>query len=102
MTAKSIILSAMQFANFADLYRFLRADPMRRLLSSGQVETIADVIDANLPASVMLEQRSPKGTTYIHINDVFFGSVNHTGRYVAPPGKGSLGAPITRRNQPNR
>lgn len=84
MPAKLPILNATTFDDFATLYRFLRSDAMRAKLSIGQVETLADVIDAKLPADVSLEQRTPKGTTYFYIDGVFFGRVNSAGRYLAP------------------
>ena len=102
MPAKAFILKPTTFANFAALYRFLRAEPMRRLLSSGQVETIADILDASLPGDVALEQRTPKGVTYVHLDGDFFGSVTQAGKFVAPAGPARLGAPMTRRQIPTK
>lgn len=98
MPAKTLILKPTTFSDFAAFFRFLRAEPMRALLSSGQRETIADVLDASLPADVSMEQRTPKGVTYLYIDDAFFGTVTQNGSYVAPPGEGGLASPLTRRN----
>lgn len=87
MASKSTILRATSFEDFASLFRFLRSPAMRPLLSMGQVETLADVIDANLPADVTLEQRTPKGTVYITLDGDDYGTVNQAGRYLAPAGK---------------
>lgn len=100
MASKSYILKTTTFANFANLYRFLRTAPMRALISSGQCETIADVIDASLPADIALEQRTPKGTVYIYIDGDYFGTVSQNGTYAAPKGATSLGAPLSRLNLP--
>lgn len=102
MPAKSLILKPTTFADFAALYRFLRAEPMRKLLSSGQVETIADILDASLPGDVALEQRTLKGVTYVHLDGDFFGSVTQAGRFVAPAGPAKMGAPMTRRQIPTK
>lgn len=84
MTAKTTILRKTTFKDFGELYRFLRSDAMRAYLSRGQVETIADVLDASLPDDVTLEQRTPKGTTYLYIDDELRGTVNQTGQYRPP------------------
>lgn len=90
MASKSTILRATSFEDFASLFRFLRSPGMRPLLSLGQVETLADVIDANLPADVALEQRTPKGTVYITLDGDDYGTVNQAGRYLAPSGSGQF------------
>lgn len=84
MTAKTTILHATSFNDFASLFRFLRSDTMRPYLSRGQVESIADISDAKLPADVTLEQRTIKGTTYVYIDDEFLATVNQAGTVKYP------------------
>lgn len=84
MPVKTCILAATTFFDFAELYRFLRSDAMRAKLTIGQVETLADIIDARLPADVALEQRTPKGTTYCYVDDELIARVNAAGRYLVP------------------
>lgn len=84
MTAKTTILRATSFDDFAALFRFLRSDAMRPYLSRGQVESIADICDAKLPADVMLEQRTIKGTTYVHVDGELLATVNQAGTVKFP------------------
>lgn len=100
MAAKHTILATTSFANFADLYRTLRKPVLRTFISSGQCETIADVIDASLPADISLEQRTPKGTVYIYIDGDYFGTVSQNGTYAAPKGETKWGAPLSSLNLP--
>ncbi len=94
MTAKTTILRTTSFNDFASFFRFLRSDKMRPFLSIGQVETIADIVDAKLPGDVTIDQRTPKGTTYIYVEGEFIASVNQAGvpkfpkpRYIWGQGK---------------
>lgn len=84
MTAKTTILHTTSFDDFASLFRFLRSDTMRRYLSRGQVESIADICDARLPADVTLEQRTIKGTTYVYVDGDFLATVNQAGAVKYP------------------
>lgn len=84
MADKSSIMRASPFDDFASFFRFLRCTDMRALVSSGQAETLADIIDARLPAEITLEQRTPKGTIYAHINGEFFASVSQSGAVKYP------------------
>lgn len=102
MPAKTLILKPTTFADFAALFRFLRSAPMRPLISSGQCETVADVLDASLPGDVSIEQRTPKGVLYLYLDGAPFGTVTQAGRFVAPAGVGALGAPMTRRQIPTK
>lgn len=86
MPAKMIILKPTTFDDFASLYRFLRSPQMRPFLTVGQAETIADVLDCNLPNDVSLMQRTPKGQTYLYLEDEFFGFVSPRAKF-ARPGK---------------
>lgn len=84
MADKSTILRASRFDDFAAFFRFLRSADMRALVSSGQAETLADIVDARLPADVALEQRTPKGTIYTHINGELFATVSQSGAVKFP------------------
>jgi hypothetical protein len=84
MANKTIILNTTTFKDFGELFRHLRTPAMRALVSVGQAETIADIADANLPGDVKLEQRTPKGTIYVHIEDDYAGAVNQAGKYIHP------------------
>lgn len=84
MASRSPILRATSFDDFASFFKFLRGANMRALVSSGQAETLADIIDARLPAEITLEQRTPKGTIYAHINGEFFASVSQSGAVKYP------------------
>jgi hypothetical protein len=84
MAIKSFILGATHFDDFATIFRFLRSVDMRALISRGQAETLADILDARLPARVSLEQRTPKGTIYAHLNGAFFASVSQSGAVKYP------------------
>lgn len=98
MPAKTAILRETRFPDFAALYRFLRSPVMRPLLASGQAETIADVIDDMLPAVVELYQRTPKGTTYLYVDDMPLGTVDHGGRYRPLAGSAAPGEPLRARD----
>jgi hypothetical protein len=84
MAIKSPILHASSFDDFAAFFRFLRSPEMRPLVSSGQAETLADIIDARLPADITLEQRTPKGTIYAYVEGEYFASVSQSGAVKYP------------------
>ncbi len=84
MADKSPILRATSFNDYASLFRFLRSPGMRALVSSGQAETLVDIIDARLPADITLEQRTPKGTIYAYIEGEYFASVSQSGAVKYP------------------
>jgi hypothetical protein len=85
MASRSSILRATSFDNFASFFKFLRGANMRQLISSGQAETLADIVDARLPADVTLEQRTPKGTIYVYLDNDYFASVSQSGAVKFPP-----------------
>lgn len=87
MASRSIILSATSFADFATFFKFLRGADMRPLVSRGQAETLADIVDARLPADIVLEQRTPKGTIYVYLDDDYFASVSQSGAVKFPKPK---------------
>jgi hypothetical protein len=70
MSAKSVIFQPTTVTHFAELHRLLRSHAMRQFITKTQGDEIAHCIDerATFPATVMLEQRTPKGTVYVHIN----------------------------------
>jgi hypothetical protein len=84
MADKSPLVKEASFDDFAALYRFLRSPEMRVFISSGQAETLADIIDARLPASVSLDQRTPKGTIYAYLNRALFATVSQSGAVKFP------------------
>ena len=84
MASRSSILRATSFDDFASFFKFLRGADMRPLISSGQAETLADIVDARLPANVTLEQRTPKGTVYVYLSDDYFASVSQSGAVKFP------------------
>lgn len=87
MASRSLILRATTFDDFASFFKFLRGADMRPLISSGQAETLADIVDARLPADIVLEQRTPKGTIYVYLDNDYFASVNQAGAVKFPKPK---------------
>jgi len=85
MPAKQTVLPPTDFDDFYSLYKHLRQ--MRDVLSRAQVETLADVAEYRLPAAIKLEQRTPKGATYLHAGDVYIGYVSNRGKFVQASAK---------------
>ena len=83
MSSKSVIFQSTTVAHFAELHRLLRGHDMKKLISKTQGDEIAHCIDerAKFPVTVMLEQRTPKGTVYVYLDDALKFTIDQRGAF---------------------
>lgn len=83
MSSKSVIFQPTTVAHFAELHRLLRAQELRQFISKTQGDEIAHCIDerAKFPVTVMIEQRTPKGTVYVHLNGALKFTIDQRGAF---------------------
>lgn len=78
MTEKTVLTLPIDCASSADLRAALLRQQERGFLTCNQVLAILTICAARLPATVSIYQRTPKGTTYVHINNELAYSVNQS------------------------
>jgi len=83
MSSKAVIFQSTTVAHFAELHRLLRAHDLRKLISKTQGDEIAHCIDERVkfPVVVMLEQRTPKGTVYVHLDGALRFTIDQRGAF---------------------
>jgi hypothetical protein len=83
MSSKTVIFQPTVVSHFAELHRLMRSHDMRKLISKTQGDEIAHCIDsrAHFPVTVMLEQRTPKGTVYIYLNGTLKFTIDQRGAF---------------------
>lgn len=78
MTEKTVLTLPIDCASAADLRPALLRQQDRGYLTRNQVLAILTMCTPRLPASVALYQRTPKGTTYVHVDGELAYSVNQS------------------------
>ena len=86
MASKTTIFTETPVQHFAQLHRMLRAPALKPYLTKTQGDAIAHAVDerAAFPASVSLDQRTPKGTVYVYVNGAILCTIDQRGAFNWP------------------
>jgi hypothetical protein len=90
MASKSRIFAPQTFTNFAEFHLAMRAKELRPFISRTQGDEIAHTVDerGGFPATVALDQRTPKGTVYVYLDGVLKFTINQRGEAGYPTNTG--------------
>jgi hypothetical protein len=86
MASKTTILTNTQVEHFAQLHRVMRGIALKPYITKTQGDAIAHAADerSRFPLVISLDQRTPKGTVYIYINDALLCTIDQRGAFSWP------------------
>jgi hypothetical protein len=65
----STILATTSFKNYIEFQHAMRAPELRKLISKSQSFAVIEACERFFPNDFELQQRTPKGTIYIYVDD---------------------------------
>ena len=86
MASKTTILENIRVEHFAQLHRVMRGVALKSYITKTQGDAIAHTVDerAAFPAVISLDQRTPKGTVYVYVNDALICTIDQRGAFSWP------------------
>ena len=86
MASKTTILANTPSDHFAHLHRVMRTPALKPYITKTQGDAIAHAVDerAVFPLVISLDQRTPKGTVYVYINDAILCTIDQRGAFSWP------------------
>lgn len=86
MASKTTILANTPVEHFAQLHRVMRAPALKPYITKTQGDAVAHAVDerSRFPLVISLDQRTPKGTVYVYVNDDIFCTIDQRGAFSWP------------------